>query len=158
MREGVEKEEQIAQVFISEMSEKGLSGVSLEECGFFISRSHGYLGASPDRIIYLPTQSDPGVLEMKYIQVKPGQTLKDVLVKQSVCTEKESSLILNKNHKYFYQLCHQMFSTTYKGSYFMAYGTNKEFFMQHVTYEENIWKPILLKLTGFYEEVICSLR
>jgi len=36
----------------------------------------------------------------------------------------------------------------------MAYGTNKEFFMQHVTYEENIWKPILLKLTGFFEDVM----
>jgi len=58
------------------------------------------------------------------------------------------------NLKYFYQLCHQMFSTTYKLGYFIAYGTSKEFFMQHVTYEENIWKPILLKVTGFFEDVM----
>ena len=88
---------------------------------------------------------------MKCIQVKPGQTLKDMLLKQSIYTENESSLIINKNHKYFYQLCHQMFSTTYKWGYFMTSGTNKEFFMQHVTYEENFWKPILLKLSRFYE-------
>ena len=77
------------------MSKEGLSGVSLEECGFFISKSHGFLGASPDRIIHLPTQSDPG-----------------------------------------YQLCHQMFSTTYKWGYFMACGTNKAFFMQHIIMKE----------------------
>lgn len=73
MREGLQKEEEIAQVFISEISKKGFSGVSLEECGFFISKSHGYLGVFPDRTIHLPTPSDPGVLEIKYIQVKPGQ-------------------------------------------------------------------------------------
>ena len=72
MREGLEKEDKIAQVFISEMTKEGFSGVSLEDCGFFVSKSHGFLGASPDRIIHLPTQNDPGVLEMKYIQVKPG--------------------------------------------------------------------------------------
>ena len=32
------------------------------------------VGASLDRIIHLPTRSDPEVLEMKYIQVKPGKT------------------------------------------------------------------------------------
>lgn len=87
-------------------------------------------------MIHLPTQNDPGVLEMKYIQVKPGQTLKDVLLKQSICTENETVLNLNKNHKYYYQLCHQMFSTAYKWGYFMACGTNEEFFMQKVIFEE----------------------
>lgn len=36
--------------------------------------------------------------------------------------------------------------------YFMAYGTN-EVFMQEVEFEEQFWKPILQKLTSFYEEV-----
>ena len=154
MREYLEKEDEIAQVFISEIAKKGCSGVSLECCGFFISKSHGFLGASPDRIIHLPTHSNPGVLEMKYIQVKSGETLKDVLLKQSICKQHETGLILNKNHKYYYQLCYQMFSTTYKWGYFMAYGTNEEFFMQEVGFEENFWKPILQKLTSFYEEVM----
>ena len=46
--------------------------VTVENCGFFISTSHGFIGASPDRIIHVHTgtQSSPGVLEMKYIQVK----------------------------------------------------------------------------------------
>lgn len=96
----------------------------------------------------------PGVLEMKYIKVKSGETLKDVLLKQSICKQHETSLILNKNHKYYFQLCHQMFSTTYKWGFFMAYGTNEEFFMQEVEFEEQFWKPILQKLTSFYEEVM----
>ena len=154
MTEGLEKEDEIAQVFISEMAKKGCSGVSLGGCGFFISKSHGFLGASPDRIIHLPTQSSPGVLEMKYIQVKSEETLKDVLLKQSTCKQHETSLILNKNHKYYFQLCHQMFSTTYKWGYSMAYGTNEDFFMQKVEFEEQFWKPILQKLACFYEEVM----
>lgn len=47
-----------------------------------------------------------------------------------------------------------MFYTTYKWGYFMAYDTNEEFFMQKVIFEEPFWKPILQKLTGFYEEVM----
>ena len=34
------------------------------------------IGASLDRIIHLPTQSDPGVLEMKYIQVSQEKPFK----------------------------------------------------------------------------------
>lgn len=143
MREGLGKGDEIAQVFISEMAKKDCSGVSLEGCGFFISKSHGFLRTSLDIIIHLPTQSSQGVLEMKYIQVKSGETLKDVLLKQSICKQHETSLILNKNHKYYFQLCHQMLSTTYKWSYFMSYGTNEEFFMQEVEFEEQFWKPIL---------------
>lgn len=46
--------------------------VTVENCGFFISTSHGFIGASPDRIIHVHTgtQSSPGVLEMKYTHVK----------------------------------------------------------------------------------------
>ena len=36
----------------------------------------------------------------------------------------------------------------------MAYGPNEEFFMQEVEFEEQFWKPILQKLTSFYEEVM----
>lgn len=35
IREGLEKEEEVAQVFISEMTKKGCKGVSLEDCGVF---------------------------------------------------------------------------------------------------------------------------
>ena len=155
MREGLEKEDEIAQIFILEMEKKGYQGVTVENCGFFVSKSHGFLGASPDRIIHLPTQPDPGILEMKYIQVKPGSTLKDVLLKQTICTKNDSgSLLLNKNHKYYYQLCHQMFSTKYKWGFFIAYGSNGEFFMEKVVFMEDFWAPILQKLTTFFEEVM----
>ena len=36
----------------------------------------------------------------------------------------------------------------------MAYGTNEEFFMQEVEFEEQFCKPIFQKLTTFYEEVM----
>ena len=156
MREGLGKGDEIAQVFISEMKKQGCE-VTVENCGFFISTSHGFIGASPDRIIHVHTgtQSSPGVLEMKYIQVKTGLTLKDVLLKQSICTKDESGcLILNKNHKYYYQLYQQMFCTKYTWGFFVAYGSNGEFFMERVVFKEDFWKPILQKLTKFYAEVM----
>ena len=47
-----------------------------------------------------------------------------------------------------------MFCTTYKWVYFLGCATNEEFFMQEVEFEDNCWKPILQKLTSFYEVVM----
>ena len=41
--------------------------------------------ASPDGIITDGEESSPGVVEFKYIQVKPGETLTDVLLRQHIC-------------------------------------------------------------------------
>ena len=47
----------------------------------FVSKSYGFLGASPDGII-----TDPdGLAEFKYIQVQPDETPTDVLLRQHVC-------------------------------------------------------------------------
>lgn len=43
------------------------------------------------------------------------------------------------------------FCSTYKWDYLMAYGTNEEFFMQEVVFEEQFWKPILQKVTSFFD-------
>ena len=42
---------------------------------FFISKTYGFLGARPDGIITDQEESTPGVVEFKYIQVKPGLKL-----------------------------------------------------------------------------------
>ena len=56
MREGLEKEDEITQVFISEIAKKGCSGVSLVGCGFFISKSMVFLELlQTELFIYPPT-------------------------------------------------------------------------------------------------------
>ena len=65
-----------------------------------MSKTHGYLGASPDGIITDQEESTPGVVEFNYIQVKPGETLTDVLLRQHICLRvqhKDNEIIqLNK--------------------------------------------------------------
>ena len=64
---------------------------------FFISKTHGFLGARPDSIITDQEESTPGVVEFKYIQVKPGETLTEVLLRQHKVQHKDNEIIqLNK--------------------------------------------------------------
>ena len=84
------------------------------------------MGASPDRIVHDLTEETPGVAEFKFIQVKDGETLSRVLIKQHICVKLRGvsfTLQLNRNHKYFYQLYHQMFVTEFHWGIFIAKGT-----------------------------------
>ena len=46
MREGLQKEEQTAELLVSQTTSQGSTGVTVQNCGFFIIRSHGFLGAN----------------------------------------------------------------------------------------------------------------
>ena len=92
----------------------GTKGVLITKCVFFISKTHGFLGARPDGIITDQEEITPGVVEFKYIQVKPGETLTDVLLRQHKVQHKDNEIIqLNQNPKYYLQLYQQMFVTEY---------------------------------------------
>ena len=51
MLQGLENEDDIEDTFLSKMEMEGKHRFSFTKCGFFISKTHGFLGASPDRII-----------------------------------------------------------------------------------------------------------
>ena len=51
MLQGLQNEDNIAEAFINKLNSEGKKGVSITKCGFFISKTHGFLGASPDGII-----------------------------------------------------------------------------------------------------------
>ena len=61
---------------------EGTKGVLITKCGFFISKTNVFFGARPDSIITDQKKSTPGVVEFKYIPVKFGETLTDVLLRQ----------------------------------------------------------------------------
>ena len=72
---------------------------------FLLVRLVAFLGASPDRIVHDLTEEALGVAEFKFIQVKDGETLLGVLIKQHICVKSQGvsfSLQFNRNHKYFY--------------------------------------------------------
>ena len=44
MREGLEKDDKIAQIFLSEMEKRGYQGVTFENCVFLSASLMGFLG------------------------------------------------------------------------------------------------------------------
>ena len=157
MLQGLEEEDAITDSFIDKMEEEGNHNFTFIRCGFFISKTHGFLGASPDRIVHDLTEETPGVAEFKFIQVKDGETLSGVLIKQHICVKSQGgsfSLQLNRNHKYFYQLYHQMFVTEFHWGIFIAKGTDGSIFHEKVKFDRNFWLPILEKLEHFCDRYL----
>ena len=128
---------------------------SLLQSGFFISKTHGFLGASPDGIITDEEESTLGVVEFKYIQVKPCETLTDVLLRQHICLKVQhiNTVIiqLNKNYKYYFQLYQQMFVTEHHWGVLIAQGTDGDLFYEKVKFTEEFWSPVLKKIELFFD-------
>ena len=86
-----------------------------------MSKTHGYLGASPDGIITDQEESTPGVVEFNYIQVKPGETLTDVLLRQHICLRvqhKDNEIIqLNKTTNITYSCTSKCLSQNIAGEF-----------------------------------------
>ena len=91
------------------MKERGHKGIEVKKSGLIVSVSHCFLASSPDGLVHDPSH-DPaeGMLEMKYIQMKEGETLNDALKRKRICVCDNGELKVNRNHQYFYQIQHQM--------------------------------------------------
>lgn len=156
MLQGLQNEDSIAEAFINKMDTvEGKKGVTITKCGLFVSKTHGFLGASPDGIITAdPEETTPGVAEFKYIQVTPDET--DVLLRQHICSKVQhnnaETIQLHKNHKYYFQLYQQMFVTGYHWGVFIAQGTEGGLFYEKVTFTEAFWSPILNKMENFFDK------
>ena len=68
------------------MKERGHKGIEVKKSGLIASGLNGFLASSPDGLVHDPSH-DPseGMLEMKYIQMKEGETLNDALARERIC-------------------------------------------------------------------------
>ena len=130
------KENEIEQALIKYMKQNGHSNIRVEKCGFVISKTHGHIDASPDTLVYDQSESSPGVVEMKFLHVKSGETLEDVLLKQHICIKRSNSIAFNRNHKCFYQLHQQIFATTYPWGIFVACGRDGGIYVENVLFDQ----------------------
>ncbi len=87
MKQGLQDEKQITTLYKNKMSCK------VNETGFIISKSHPFLGASPDGEV------DGGLIEIKRIFSK-GSTLSDAVCKRNICKTSKNGLVVNENHKF----------------------------------------------------------
>ena len=67
----------------------------MKKSGLVVCSKHCFLAASPDGIVSDPTNNPPEVmLEMKYLQMKQGETLKDT-VRKRVCIYHKGEIVVN---------------------------------------------------------------
>lgn len=108
MKEGIEMEPKIIERFSKE------TGNVVRKCGFFISETHPFLGASPDGL------TEKGCLvEVKKVTSKDGESKEDTLCRLAIYKRMNDNIVLNTNHKYFYQL-QQLFCTKRTQSHFIV--------------------------------------
>ena len=150
----MEREDDIEKALLKHMEQNGHHAIRMEKFGFVVSKTHGHIGASPDRIMYDPSESSSGVVEMKFLQVRQEETLQDVLLRQHICIKTSNGLVLNSNHKYYYQLHQQMFATSYNWGIFVACGRDDSIFVDKVFFNQGCWSPVLAKLDLFYDSIV----
>lgn len=114
---------------------------------FFVSKSHPYLGASPDGFI-LPD----GIIEVKRIHPHNGETLQQALQTQYI-KETSGALVMNTNHAYYHQIQLQLFCTQRKWADFVA-SDGRHLFIDTVQYNQDFMDVNLPRLHEFYHNAL----
>ena len=156
MKAGLEMEDKIVKEYTELMQQKGHAGITVTKCGFFVSKEHGFLGASPDGLVSDPSSVDSrGLIEVKFIQVTEHESLSKSVLKKRICVKKDDALELNTKHKYYYQVHQQMYVTERKWADFVVQGTqSSELFCQRVEFSKVFWEATFSKLTLFFDRWI----
>ena len=121
---------------------------------FFVSPTHGFLGASPDGIVHeiIDNTESSELLELKYIQTNDSESLRDALLRKRICVTSDNSIVVNTKHKYFYQMQFQMFVTSKEWTNFVVKGSLcKSPYIERVPFDSAFWKEVLQKLIYFFD-------
>lgn len=119
------------------------------QCGLFVSKSHSYLGATPDAIII--TDEVQAVVEVKCPftgrkdKIQPGQNFKFL-------REENNTIVLDVGHQYYDQVQGQMYISGYAKCFFVVY-TFVDLFIQEIALDEDYCKSARIpKLESFNEK------
>lgn len=127
----------------------------MKECGLFISSSVGYLGASPDGLVYRGGEVC-GCIEVKCPFSVRDSTISDACMKpQFFCTKDEKGIIaVKRSHNYFYQIQGQLAVLKLPWCDFIVW-TNIDFHVERVLADTTFWNnKCLPKLNSFYYNVM----
>ena len=110
MKDGIENEQLVMHEYTDLMHQQGHTRVHLAKCGFFVEKEKGILGASPDGLVTDPSnlRSPHGIIQAKNAILKDGETLKDALIRKSICKMSDTDLKVHRSHMYFYQAQQQL--------------------------------------------------
>ena len=140
MKQGLKDEKKIIWLYENKLDCK------VSETGFVISQSYPFLGASPDG------ELDGGLVEIKRI-FTDGLSLKEAVCKRGICRHVSHGLVVNKNHKFYYQVQQLMLCT--KSSWTdLVLSDTVDLIILHVKKSNKFLSDIVPKLEKFYDNHI----
>lgn len=159
---GVDHEAPAIQQYIHHQHTHGHPDLTVAPCGFYVCKTHPYLGASPDGAVYDPSQQTApfGFLEIKCPYVHRNVTPEDACSDSRFCCAIEVDArgnqrpVLRRNHTYYAQVQGQMAVGDREWCDFVVY-TTKGISAQRIEFDKHYWEQELLpKLTEFFDNCL----
>ena len=138
MRKGIEMEPMIIERFSQE------TGNTIRKCGFFVSESHPYLGASPDGIT-----EKGNLIEVKYVTSKEGESMEETLCRLRIYRKNGTNIEINNKHKYYHQIQQQLFCSNYMACHFVV-SNGIWLHSEVVEFNNTFWNNVVTQLETFY--------
>ena len=148
---GKEHEDDARQAFASIEVSKHVNG-KLGLSGLVVSKSHPFLGASPDNVLTCKCCGKmaveykcPYLLKKKELSVRDGHAFLDFLV------DHEDKLQINQKHRYYTQVTGQMALLGCSKAYFVVWSETGALFINTVNFNKEHWECVLRNLVLFYK-------
>ena len=146
--EGIAKQQ-----YITYQRRNNHSGLTVADCGLFISENNNWLAATPDGIVQDPSNSEPsGIIEIKNPFAIRDKSLVEACATSSFCLEidkKKNKPQLKRRHDYYFQVQCQLYCTD-KGWCDFVLRTNKDLHVERIYRDKKWWSSQLAKLRKFY--------
>ena len=146
---GCMHEEDAAKAFLMTAGKKHRNG-KLHSCGLFVSKSHPFLGASPDNIFSCDCCGETA-MEYKCPYSVRGMLISEVWDKVEYLEMHEGKLKLKRGHRYYTQITGEMAMSGLERLFFVVWTGKGDPFVELVHFEAEFWQQILPNLVIFFK-------
>ena len=152
---GTDHEDTAKECFFQEFTNTH-KNCKMVSCGLFVSKSHPYIGASPDAIV-LCSCCQKACVEIKCPYSIRNQSVLDAWKDTSFLEKNDEKIRLRRNHKYYTQITGQLALTGCKRCYFVVWTTIGTLFVENIEFDEAHWQDVLRNLVVFYKSYMCKV-
>ena len=150
---GQEQEQNALKLFYSVEACKH-QDFKLQSCGLYVDRTHPYIGASPDGIMYCKCHQK-SVIEIKCPYNIKDETIQAGVAKCNFLTVIDNKITLKKSHKYYTQIISQiMLSDSLQG--FFVVWTKKDIFIETIVIDKVHWNKVYTNLQIFFQQYVAK--
>ena len=118
------------------------SNCKMISCGLFVSKSHPYIGASPDTLV-LCSCCQKACVEIKCPYSIRNQSVVGAWNETSFLEKRDGKIQLKQNHKYYTQIIGQLAMTDCKQCYFVVWTTVDPPLVETIMFDEANWQAVL---------------